>query len=85
MPRSLTQGGCDPQTAVVVTFLHVPGVPPFTHTNSAPAESMYISPLVCAPLGLPRLLAATSFNCALPPSKLAPPPPKRPCTGGRQP
>ena len=34
------------QTAVVVTFLHVPGVPLAVHTNSVPAESRYISPLV---------------------------------------
>src|SRR5215212_10705052 len=31
------------QTAVVETFLHVPGVPLLTHTNSAPFEPMYIS------------------------------------------
>ena len=34
------------QTAVVETFLHVPGVPLLTHTNSAPFEPMYISPLL---------------------------------------
>jgi hypothetical protein len=28
------------QTAVVVTFLHLPGVPLAVHTNSVPAESM---------------------------------------------
>ena len=28
------------QTAVVLTLLHVPGVPPFVHTNSLAAESM---------------------------------------------
>ena len=33
-------------TAVVETFLQVPGVPSLVHTNSAPLESMYISPLV---------------------------------------
>ena len=32
------------ETAVVVIFLHVPGLPPSVHTNSAPFESIKISP-----------------------------------------
>jgi hypothetical protein len=33
---------------------------------------MYISPSVWEPLGLPRVLAGTSFNCALPPLNCPP-------------
>jgi hypothetical protein len=34
------EGVYSPQTAVVVTFLQVPGVPLAVHTNSVPSESM---------------------------------------------
>ncbi len=64
-----------PQTRFMLTFFHVPTlVPsPAVHTNSAPAESMYTSPLVWVPVvGLPALAAGFSFSCALPPSNSPP-------------
>jgi hypothetical protein len=36
----IEEGMYNSQTAVVLTLLHVPGVPPFVHTNSLAAESM---------------------------------------------
>jgi hypothetical protein len=46
----------------VVTFDHVPGLPLAVHTKSAPAESMYISPLAWSPVGLPAVLPGTSLS-----------------------
>jgi len=37
---AIEEGIYSSQTAVVVNLLHVPGVPPFVHTNSLAAESM---------------------------------------------
>jgi hypothetical protein len=67
-----------------VTFLrHLFGVPPATHTNSVPAESMDISPLAWAPTGLPARLVGTSINCAQLPANFPPYLLSRPSTPGQ--